>query len=56
MPTKNCFHEETLVPRRTKTTTIERKVVGGKAIQRHGFIFSHEDANADSSCDEQDSY
>ena len=42
--------------RRIKTTTIEWKVVVSKAIQRHGFIFSYEDANAESSCDEQDSY
>ena len=41
--------------RRIKVETIEKKVVVGSAIQKHGFIFNYNDAgkNVESSGDEE---
>ena len=42
--------------RRIKTTTIEKKVVVGSAIQRHGFIFKYTDGDETTSSEENDSF
>ena len=42
--------------RRIKTTTIEKKVVVGTAIRKHGFVFNFVDGNETSSSEEFDSF
>ena len=42
--------------RRIKSTTVERKVVVGSAIQKHGFRFHYSNGNDSSSSEEADSF
>ena len=42
--------------RNIKVETIERKVVVGSAVQKHGFIFNFEKGNDSSSSEEADSF
>ena len=39
--------------RRIKIETIEKKVVVGSAIQKHGFIFDHQKGHESSSSDDE---
>ena len=42
--------------RRIKATTIEKKVIVGAAVQKHGFIFKYTEGNDSNTSDEQDSF
>ena len=42
--------------RNIKVETIERKVVVGSAVQKHGFIFNFEGGHESSSSEEADSF
>ena len=50
-----CRRTTFLNDRQIKASTIEKRIVAGAAIHRHGFIFKYMDGNDTSTSDENDS-